>query len=354
MINLFEPYIPAEARIAVDEVLHTRWIGQGPKVEEFEEKFAKLFHVEHCVSMNSGTSALETAYDICDLKAGDEVISTPLTCTATNLPLLRRGVKIVWADINPHTLCIDNKDVQRKLTHKTKAVVQVHLGGIQAQVETPADVPLISDACQALGIFSGDYTACSFQAIKHISTGDGGMLICPTGESKRRAKLLRWFGIDRETKIANNWQAYKERKMTFDIEEPGTKRHMNDIAAAMGIEGLKKYEEIMRHRTHLFNIYQQNLTDITGISLVDSRHNTYWLATVLVEERDDFARMLFEADVDTNVVQVRNDIYKVFGGERADLPIMNAVEHRYLSLPLGMHVSEADVQYICSCIRKGW
>lgn len=180
------------------------------------------------------------------------------------------------------------------------------------------------------------------------------MLICPTGESKRRAKLLRWFGIDRETKIANNWQAYKERKMTFDIEEPGTKRHMNDIAAAMGIEGLKKYEEIMRHRTHLFNIYQQNLTDITGISLVDSRHNTYWLATVLVEERDDFARMLFEADVDTNVVQVRNDIYKVFGGERADLPIMNAVEHRYLSLPLGMHVSEADVQYICSCIRKGW
>lgn len=354
MIDLFRPYVPKAARAAVDECLHTRWIGQGPKVDEFERAFEELFHVKHAVSVNSGTSALETAYDLCDLKPGDEVISTPLTCTATNLPLLRRGVKIVWADIDPKTLCISQRSVNEKLTHKTAAVIQVHLGGIACDIETPADVPVISDACQALGIFRGDYTCNSFQAIKHITTGDGGMIVCPTDETAHRSKLLRWFGIDRAKKIANNWQAYKERKMTFDIEEIGTKRHMTDIQAAMGLEGLKVYGDIMQHRASIFDIYRQRLTDITGVRLIDSKHNTYWLATVLVESRDDFAKMMFEADVDTNVVQVRNDIYKVFGGERADLPCMNALEHMYLSIPIGMHVSAEDAHYICDCIERGW
>lgn len=354
MIDLFRPYIPAEARAAVDEAMHTRWIGQGPKVDEFEKAFETLFHVKHAVSVNSGTSALETAYDLCDLKAGDEVISTPLTCTATNLPLLRRGVKIVWADIDPKTLNISQRSVNEKLTSKTKAVIQVHLGGIPCDIKTPADVPVISDACQALGVFRGDYSCFSFQAIKHITTGDGGIIVCPTEETRHRARLLRWFGIDRDRKIANNWQAYKERKMTFDIEEIGCKRHMTDLQAAMGIEGLKKLDFVMDHRKKIFSIYKQRLTDITGITLIDGPGNVLWLATVLVEDRDNFARVMFEADIDTNVVQVRNDIYKVFGGQRTDLPNMNALEHMYLSIPLGVHVSEEDAHYICDTIRKGW
>ena len=229
MIDLFKPYVPKEAIEGVNDVLHTRWIGQGPKVDEFEKMFSGVFNVKHPVAVNSGTSALETAYDLCELGPGDEVITTPLTCTATNLPLLRRGVKLIFADILETTLNIDPVDVHSKLTDKTKAVVQVHLGGIRSDVGR-LHVPIISDACQALGIFNGDYSCFSFQAIKHITTGDGGMLVCPTQEEAKRAKLLRWFGIDREKKISNHWQAYKERKMTFDIEEVGAKRQMTDMA----------------------------------------------------------------------------------------------------------------------------
>lgn len=353
MIDMFVPFVPDEAVQAVNKVLGTRWIGQGPKVDEFENAFMAHFYVRNAVSLNSGTSALETAYDLIDLKPGDEVITTPLTCTATNLPLIRKGVKLVFADILESTLCIDPLDVRAKMTERTKAVVQVHLGGIRADVGK-LSVPVVSDAAQALGIFNGDYTCCSFQAIKHITTGDGGMIVCPDAESARKAKLLRWFGIDREKKIANGWNAYKERKMTFDIEIPGAKRQMTDIAAAMGIAGLPYYDAVVRHRKMLFDIYALRLEYVPGIRLVHGAMNTYWLATVLVEDRDNFARKLFENEIDTNLVQVRNDVYKVFGGERQDLPVMNMVEGKYLSLPLGMHVSEEDVHYICDTIRGGW
>lgn len=353
MIDLFWPYVPKEAREAVDDVLRSRFIGQGPKVDEFEKRFQEKFNVPYAIALNSGTAALETAFDLLELKEGDEVITTPLTCTATNLGLVRRGVKIVWADILKSTLCIDPLDVQAKITDQTKAIIQVHLGGIKADVGY-LHVPVISDACQSLGIFTGDYTCCSFQAIKHITTGDGGMIVVERGKEAHAAKLLRWFGIDREKKISNKWQAYKERKMTFDIEIPGTKRHMNDIAAAMGIVGLKYYDDIIQSRKDQFDIYRERLKDIDGITLIDGYENTYWLCTVLVEKRDEFAKALFEADIDTNIVQVRNDIYKIFGGKRTELPAMDELEHKYISLPLGPHLEDGEINYVCDMIEDGW
>lgn len=344
----------------MSDVLRSRFIGQGPKVEEFEKKFKSLFNIRHAVSLSSGTAALETAYDLIGLGPGDEVISTPLTCTATNLPLIRRGCKIIWADIDEKTLCISPKDVELKTTPNTKAIVQVHLGGIKSMVNY-SEVPIVSDAAQALGIFSGDFTVCSFQAIKHISTGDGGMLTMNSDDLEHKAKLLRWFGIDREKKIANNWQAYQKRAMTFNIEVPGTKRHMNDIAAAMGIVGLSYYDRIIDHRSKIFDIYRQELRHIPGLRLVDSPFNTYWLATVIIERRDDFARMLFEADIDSNVVQVRNDVYDIFGGvkerpnpKNPSLPIMDKLEFKYISIPLTMKTTEDDAYYICKKIKGGW
>ena len=353
MIELFHPYVPKEAIEAVSDVLRTRWIGEGPKVKQFEKEFSQLFNQPYVASVSSGTAALEIAYNLIGLKKGDEVISTPFTCTATNLMLLRRGVKIVWADILPETLCIHPLDVKTKLTNKTKAVVQVHIGGIQADVGK-LHVPVVSDAAQALGIFTGDYICCSFQAIKHITTGDGGMLVLNNERDRNNARLLRWFGIDRDKKLKNNWQAYKERQMTFDIKLPGGKYQMNDIAAAMGIIGLRHYQEVIDYRRRLFMLYKENFKNIDGIKLLDGKVNTYWLVTVLVERRDDFAKMLFEADIDTNMVHIRNDVYKIFGGKRADLPIMNSLEDKYLCLPIGMHIIEDDVSYICDKIKGGW
>jgi dTDP-4-amino-4,6-dideoxygalactose transaminase len=356
LIPLFYPFVPKEARESVEEVLRSRFIGQGPVVDKFEREFSnKFLSGQYPVSVNSGTASLELAYHLIGLKEGDEVISTPLTCTATNIPLLRKGVKIIWADILEDTLCIDPDDVMSKITPNTKAIVQVHLGGIEAQVHNKQlSIPIVSDAAQALGIFTGDYTCCSFQAIKHITTIDGGMLVVNKEEEYKRAKKLRWFGIDRELKQANDWQAYQKRAMTFDIEEAGFKYHMHDVSASMGIVGLNYYDEIIAHRKKIFNIYKEQLVGMDGIRLVDGPSNTYWLATVIVERRDDFAKMLFKGYVDTNVVQVRNDIFDIFGGDRADLPVMNELEYKYLSIPLNMRVTEEDAYYISSLIRKGW
>jgi perosamine synthetase len=360
MIDLFRPYVPREAREAVDETLRSRYVGQGPKVDLFEREFEKKFGLatKNAVSVNSGTAALETAYDLIGLKPGDEVISTPLTCTATNIPLLRRGVKIVWADILPDTLCIDPIDVHSKITKKTKAVVQVHLGGLKAEVGD-LHVPIVSDAAQALGTFNGDFTCCSFQAIKHITTGDGGMIVMHSKDrnnerDRNNAKLLRWFGIDREKKVRNNWQAFRERAMTFDIQLLGHKRQMTDIAAAMGIAGLAKYDYVMETRARQFGIYKTELEGVDGIRLLDSEDNKHWLATVLVERRDDFAKAMFEAEIDTNLVQIRNDLFKIFGGQRVDLPVMNEVEGKYISIPLGPHLSDDDIKYVCETIKGGW
>jgi len=353
MIKLFSPYIPKGTYKAVEKVLSSGQLAQGQKVDEFEYNFSKLFKVKYPVSLNSGTSALELAYELINLKPGDEVITTPLTCVATNLPLLRRGVKIVWADILDDTLCINPLNVKAKLTERTAAVVQVHLGGVGADVGK-LHIPVVSDACQALGVCNGDYNCYSFQAIKHITTGDGGMLVVNNELDYKKAKLLRWFGVNREREIENNYESYRTRMMCFDIEYPGTKRHMNDIGAAMGIEGLKHYQTTLAYRKKLFDIYKKRLKDICDIKLIDGKTNVYWLATVLVYRRDDFARMLFDAGVECNVVQVRNDQYKIFGGINAGLPVLDRIQDKYVSLPIGMHVLEEDVEYICDKIEEGW
>jgi perosamine synthetase len=352
MIPLFYPHIPVDALDKVKEVLSSKNLAQGAKVDEFEKLFSDTFNVQYQVSTNSGTSALELAYELLDLKEGDEVISTPLTCTATNIPLLRRKVKIVWADINPKTLNIDVTDINNKLTDKTKAVVQVHLGGISAGIKS-LPVPIVSDAAQALGVFIGDYTCCSFQAIKHITTGDGGMLVCPNDDVYTKARKLRWFGVDRTKKVGEGFDFYQKRLMTIEPEYAGFKYHMNDIDAVLGIEGLNYYKKILNCRRTLFSLYKELLKNNHDVTVVDGEINTYWSMTVLVNDRDSFAKKLFDREIETNVVHIRNDAYGIFGG-RANLPNLDSIEEKYISLPLHLHMNLDDVAYICDEINKGW
>ena len=156
------PWVPPGAIEEVVNTLNSRWIGQGPKVDRFEKEFERKFGVESAVAVNSGTAALELAYELIGIGAGDEVITTPLTCTATNIPLLRRGAKIVFADIRRDTLTIDKEDVNRRITARTKAIVMVNLNGIDSQPEeffgrdsSGGRIPVVVDSSQALGNFGG-------------------------------------------------------------------------------------------------------------------------------------------------------------------------------------------------------
>lgn len=339
MIPLFSATIPTEAYTEILNSLNSGWVGQGPKVDKFEKEFGKKFKQKYCIAMNSGSSALETAYELVGIKPGDEVISTPLTASPTNIPLLRMGAKIVWADIGGN-LCLDREDVLKKITRKTKAIVNVHFGGVNNDLgEMP--VPVISDSCQALGVFNGEYTCCSFQAIKHITTGDGGMLVVNNEEEYEKARLMRWFGIDRNQKT----DSYKLREMTFDIETIGYKRQMNDIAASMGIVGLQYYNKIISYRKKIFNLYKRLLK----VPVIGG--DTYWLCQVLLENRDIIAQKLFENGIETNIAHIRNDAYKIFGG-RVKLKTMDWVENKYLCLPLNMKVTEDDVIKISNLVNE--
>ncbi|OGH18091.1 MAG: hypothetical protein A2868_03460 [Candidatus Levybacteria bacterium RIFCSPHIGHO2_01_FULL_40_15b] len=345
MIPLFWPQqFKAEWLETLSKVFDTKWLGQGPMVDEFEREFGKKFNYKYCLAVNSGSAALELAYNLVGLKTDDEVITTCFTCTATNIPLLRHKVKIVFADIDDNLL-IDYRDVKRKITDKTKAIVAVTLGGLPVDKRIfDLGIPVIVDAAQSVGVSEkrGDYICYSFQAIKHFTTGDGGMLVVNNEKDYDKAKLMRWFGIDREAKKKVNFNALNNREITMEIEEVGYKYHMNDIAAAMGLVGLRHTDEILGYRKLLCETYANNLPK----SIRCVYGGSYWLMAIITKNRDDIIEYLRHNGAECDLVQLRNDIFKIFGGVKQDLPNLNRLEGKYLYLPLNAKVTIKDVKYI--------
>ncbi len=360
--DLFYPYyngkkIQRAIKKIFPEDRNNQWIGQGDLVDKFEEKFSKKFNLSYCLMTNSGTSALWLAYDLVRIKEGDEVISPVLTCTATHIPLLHKKAKIIFADIQPNTLTIDPNDVEKKITNKTKAIIGATLGGIPLddkifKIGRKYKIPVIVDSSQSIGYNKGDYIIYSFQAIKHITTCDGGMLVCRKKSDYKRAKLLRWFGIDRKKKAKKNWQAWQGRKMTFDIQELGYKFQPTNLDAALGLIGLKDVDRILKHRKSLVSIYRQELQELPNIKLLNDKGSTHWLFGILVNNRGKFAKTLENKGVGTNVVHLRNDVFKIFGGKRRNLPNMSKVEFHYLYLPLHNRLDKKDILEICQIIKN--
>lgn len=380
---MFWPFIPDRDVLLeeLDTTLSSRWVGQGPKVDRFERKFAAHFDAAHAVAVNSCTAALHLSYILAGISPFDCVISPVFTCTATSHMLLQQEAKILFADVEKETLNIDPAHVSDLLSrYPVKAVVGVHIGGDPCSImELLAlgvhhDVPIIFDAAQALGATYDGESICSdkncgfattfsFQAIKHITCGDGGMLCTPIGTSEQsnRAKQLRWFGIDRERRNKEfDWQPWKNRGITVDQYERGFKYQMTDIAACFGLVGLTYIDSIVEHRRKVARVYREGLAGLSGITLLrdDSEtpgwESSYSLFGMLVEDRDDFCKAMGERGVETSIVQLRNDLYSVFGGKRQELPNMNEVEDKYVYIPLNPVISEEDAEEITLEIRKGW
>ena len=331
--------------------MSNRWLGQAHKVDEFEKEFGKKYGFKYCVAVNSCTAALDLAYHMIGLKAGDEVITPVLTCTATNVGVLRNKVSIVFADIKKD-LTVDPDDVERKITPKTKAIVVVTLGGIPVDkrlyvVAKKHGIPVVVDAAQSLGVGErgGDFLAYSFQATKHFTTGDGGILVLRNEQDYRRAKKLRWYGIDREMKAKANWQPYQQRQMTMDIEEAGYKFHMNDITAALGLIGLRHSDEYMNRQKKIVDFYDEHLKVPTASG------GSLWLYAIFIDDRDRVADLLKNAGIETNMIHLRNDIVKAFGGKRLPLPGMDDIEHRYLYIPLNARMTLKDARYVVKILN---
>jgi perosamine synthetase len=364
-IVLFHPNIPKNSIQEVSTVLNTRWIGQGPKVEAFEKRFEEKFtNPCQCVAVGSGTDALHLAYILADIQAGDEVISPVFTCTATNIPLLYMGVKIIFADVDEN-LNIDIAHVKKLITPRTKAIVCVHYGGLPCEMDElwelgrKHNIKIIEDAAHAVGAkykakiigSQSDFTMFSFQAIKHITTGDGGMLVIKDPQLYEKAKRLRWFGIDRSSKQKGIWEN--------DITEVGYKYQMTDLGASIGLAALDEFDEHLAHRQKLYHLYKDLLENIEGIRVIGKeftdREHAAWLLTAEVDRREALMLHLRKHKIESSQVHYRNDRYSIFGGRTiGKFPKMDAIEDRYLVLPLHGKVKEEDIFYIAEVMKKGW
>jgi len=200
MIPLFKPFINKNCINELKKVLYSGYIGEGPQVKKLERLLSDYLN-GYVVLVNSGTSALHLALHIADVK-NKIVISTPMTCLATNTPIIQNGGKIVWADVHPETGNIDPASVAKYITRNTKAVMIVHYGGnlchpVLANLCRDEGLTLIEDCAHLNGPGLGGLQCYSFQAIKHLTTGYGGCLVTKNKRIYERAKRLRWYGIDR-------------------------------------------------------------------------------------------------------------------------------------------------------------
>ena len=363
---LFYPYVSKKSIKGVGNVLKTRWIGQGPLVDVLEEKFKKKFAKNNeCVAVGSGTDALHLAYILADIKKDDEVIAPLFTCTATNIPLLYIGAKIKFADIDPYTMNISIDHVKKLITKKTKAIVFVNYGGIPCDLEElnkikkKYKVTLIQDAAQSLGskyrnkniTDYADFSIFSFQAIKHISSGDGGMLTFKNKKLLDKSRRIRWFGIDRVKKQGGTWEN--------DITEIGYKYQMTDIGARMLLDSMNDFSKILSHRKKIFNIYKKILSKNNKLTFLDTKSknlsNSFWLCTIVVhEKRIELQNYLRNLNIETNQVHFRNDRYSIFRKfiKKGTYPNMDKYENNYLVIPLNLKISSKDAYYIGTTINN--
>ena len=315
-IPLFKVYMSDKATKASTEVLESGFIGQGKVVDQFEDKLKDFFRNDYVATTNAATSAEHLALHMLKTPStnhrqfegmggqtsnwpgmvdGDEVLATPLTCTATNFPILANGLKIKWVDIDPTTLNMDLGDLSRKITKKTKVIFLVHWGGYPMDLDKLKEIQdkayrnfgfkpaIIEDCAHALGSkfngkvigSHGNICTFSFQAIKHLTSVDGGALVVPHKELYNRSKLLRWYGIDRESDR-------KDFRCEADIPEWGFKFHMNDVSASIGMANLAEVQEnvIDKHKDN-GKFYDEALKGVDAVGVFKKSPNTNSVGSAL-------------------------------------------------------------------------
>jgi perosamine synthetase len=365
-INMFQPFVSGAAIERVTDVLRSRWIGQGPLVDEFEKALQRRLKFSNAVAVNAASSALRIALSIAGVRPGDEVIATPMTCTLTNHPILEQFALPVFADIQYETGNIDPLDIERRITPRTRAIVCTHWGGTPCDLEElnaigrRHDLPIIEDASEAIGAtYRGQpignvsrFTAFSFQAIQILTTGEGGLLTTTSAEDAEQARIQRWYGIDRKGRKPNNVGYYD-----FDINFMGFGYHLTNIAAAIGLGNLESLDEALEHRQKIAARYRHELKATPGVVLLradeDRVPSNHWV-TIHVERRDDFCHKLRERGIETSIVHARNDSYTAFGGRRSDLPNLDRFDRTYIALPCHLSMDDEDVSHVITTIREGW
>ena len=356
-VDFFSTTINNTINKKISKLFNSGFISSGKKNDEFEKKFKNFFNLKYCTAVNSGTSSLHLALMCIGVSKGDEIILPAQTFIATGLAILYCGAKPIFADIQPNTGNICPISVKKKISKKTKAIMAVHWGGYPCDLDElklickKKKIFLIEDAAHSIGsIYKGkiigqisDFTCFSFQAKKQITTGDGGMLVCKNKKHHRKAQKLKWFGIDRKSK-----REYLGERI-YNINEIGYKYHMNDIAALIGLENLKITKAKIKHLRLIAKAYDRELKNIKGITILKRSKNvisSYWLYTILVDDRSKFFHLLKKHKIQTSLVHRRIDRYKIFGGINNDLTGQRTFNKKHICLPIHEKVKIEDVKKI--------
>lgn len=371
-IPLFKvPMAPmSDVLASLCDVLSSGYLAEGETTARFERALSHVFGGAHVAATNSCTSALTLALKDAGVGPGFRVIVPAQTCIATAAPVLHVGADIVWGDLHSHRGLLDPDDVRRKLAvySDIRAVIAVHWGGDVCDIDTlrdichARDVILIEDAAQAfgaatddgrdIGTTGSDYVCLSFQAIKHLATGDGGAVLCANARVRDRIKKLSWFGIDRagfrvpETGEIN-WRC--------DVVNAGYKAHMNNVTAALGLaqlphalQGLAKFRENGRYMADA-------LRDMRGLIVPDHAHNSsFWVLSVWTRQRDDLMKWLHAKGIQASQMHCRLDHYSCFKTAVGQESLRGAdvFASGQLCLPCGPWMAREDCDAVVVAVKE--
>lgn len=362
MIPLVRPYLPPKEILLpkLEEVLYSGYIAEGAVVAEFEKKLAEEIGNPLCLTTNSGTAAIHIALTLLGVGKGDEVVSTALTAEPTNTTIALTGARVVFADVDARTGLISPDSIEEAITERTKAIMVVHYAGMVCdmnrinRISERYGIPVIEDAAHAfLSRFKGQpvgnnspYTCFSFQAIKHITTVDGGLLCLKSKTDFCRARKLRWFGLDKTIpRLENN------------ITEPGFKYHMNNVTAAIGLVQLDCLTETVFRNISNGKFYDERLQNIPGVSLIPYYEDTepsYWLYTILVADRARFIEMMTRRGIEASPLHLRNDRHAIFRQEPGRTPNLDRFYESFVHIPCGWWVTDEVREQIADAISAGW
>ena len=359
---------------AVSDTVRSGWWAKGPRTIEFEKRFAEYVGAKYCVGVNSCTAALHLALMTQGIGPGDEVITTPLTFASSANTILHVGATPVFADIDPETGLIDPKEIEKKITDKTRAVVPVHYSGLAA------DIGEIGRLCERYGLFLSEDAAhavetryngelighhpqgavsYSFYATKNLACGEGGALVTDDEEVYKKASILSCHGMS-----AGSWNRYgKSGSWRYDIEEPGFKYNMFDIQAALALAQLARMDDMQRRRFEAVDVYEQAFRDVPQLRLQKTpdychhRRHLYILRIVpemLTISRDQFIEELKARNVGVSVhfiaLHTMSAYTKRYGYKPEDFPKAYAFSESEISLPMYSTLGREKAQYVADAV----
>jgi dTDP-4-amino-4,6-dideoxygalactose transaminase len=355
MVDLFKVRMSDNAHEEVKKVLVSGTIAQGPMVDLFEDILqAELKTTTKPVTVNSCTSSIDLALELCGVGPGDEVISTPQTCFASQIGILHRHARIRWADIDPLTGLVDCDSIAKLVTDKTKAIVAVNWAGRICDFKKLKSfgVPVIEDAAHTWDSFfdkkveRGDYICYSFQAIKFLTCGDGGMIICPNAEKEHEARLLRWFGLDRTKK--------ESFRCTQNIPKAGFKYHMNDISAVIGMSNIPEARlSVVQSRLNSKYLIDNIKNDKVILPEFDDT-TSFWLFSMHVKDgKKDFEKHLADNGIMSSPVHFRNDMYDcTIQFKENELPGVTSFDKTQVCIPNGWWLTQNDLEHIVTTVNN--